>query len=154
VITSPVYAHGVGQLADPCWTIELVKPPTGGDELEAGHWTSREDAEEALPGSTMQDRPAAALRVVQEDFRCTTLILVCGETYVYQGEEDQSHFVDEAHLFSCIPDDEVVQVGPDLFAERLHCDVCAAAIEQREDDPTEVADQQRLLGELDRGGAS
>lgn len=147
MITAPVWAHGVGKLAEPCWTIEPVTAPALGDELETGHWQDQADAEEALPGYATERRPASSLRVVQEDFRCTTLILLCGDTYVYQGDEDQSHFADEAHLFSSIPVGEVVQVGPDLFAEKYHCEKCIDAIREHEQSPADpaVPGQQSLL---------
>lgn len=143
--TTPIYPHGIGLLPAPCWTIELVKPGPD-DEPDIGHWLTRDAAEKILPRYATEEHPAGDWRVVQEEFRCTTVILLCGEQFEYEGDQTETHFVDEPNAVASMELARVVQVGPGLFAEPMHCEACDDAIANRPEPVAEIPGQTQIGG--------
>lgn len=134
-MTTPILdAYGIGQLATPCWTIVMADgtdfDPTGC--WDPGHFETREDAETRLLELASDDRPAAFMELAPESFCCTTLILVCGDKFIYQGEYDTSHFVDDRNLRDCMDVSDVVDLGANRYADRSCCATCDRSIEAME----------------------
>lgn len=128
---------GIGQLDEPCWTFELAGGAPVEEDDGAGHY-NRADAETAAAAYKATTRKD--VQVVQEGFRCYDLILMCGTTFVYHGDYDENHFVDENNLRTAMEQHRVVQVGPDQYAEPGCCNSC--------NDAAKLLEEETARGEL------
>jgi hypothetical protein len=131
-MTAPILTgYGIGHLPEPCWTIVMVDDtefdPTG--MLDPGHYETQLKAEAALPGFADDDRPAVFMKVTTEDFRCLTLVLICGDEFIDQGgDEEYAHFVDTQELRASMKTAGIVDLGENRFAQPDCCTTCTTAI--------------------------
>lgn len=96
---------GLHTLPDPCYTIDIAGSDEGPD-FEGGHSHYLSEADAAAAVKKMQDDwdddDPRVLEIRQEDFHCLTAVSLCGVLFVYEGDEDQSHFVDRQNLLDCM----------------------------------------------------
>lgn len=133
-MTTPILTEppGARQLPDPCWTVIMADgtPWSKDGEWTPGCWSTRERAEQGLLGLVDDDRPGPFMEVIQEDFRCWHLTLICGAEFVFDGEVEQTHFEDRTDLLEAMEAENVVQLdGVGRYAIAECCADCKAEID-------------------------
>lgn len=86
---------GVGPRPQPCWTILNEAGEGVGYEGAEYHYDSREKAEQDAATYT-----GMTVTVTQHEFSCWTATLLCGEPFIYEGDDQEQHFADEANLLN------------------------------------------------------
>lgn len=116
----------VGPRPEPCWTV-LKDDGEGTGYLGAEfHFETREKAEaDARTYGTIK----VTVTQVPGKVCCWTATLLCGEQFVYQGDDDEVHFADEAHLLSCADvQGNLVIPGKGLTCDpTADCETCTPA---------------------------
>lgn len=132
---------GVHTLPEPCYTIVIVGRDEGPD-FEGGysHYLSEAEAAEAVRQmqDSWDDDDQRVLEIRQEEFRCIQAVSLCGTVYVYEGDVDQSHFVDRQNL-----DDSMSVWAPEgwqIVAGAVLCDdsACRVCHPEQAGDPLTV----------------
>lgn len=129
---------GIRQLPGPCWTV-LLGDEGAGFEGAMYHYLSEQAALDALPDYRIEEEDDddrarnARLRVVPVDdvagLVCWEAYLLCGEQFVHEVDDAQSHFTDRDEVLSMIAEDGLMPVRPDVFA--CDSDVCQVCIPVR-----------------------
>jgi hypothetical protein len=114
---------GVSQKAEPCWTVLKEDGDGTGYQGAENHYDTRELAEaEAKMYANMKVTVTQSPR----GFRCWTATLLCGEQFIYEGDESEVHFADERHLLDCADvQGNMLIPGKGLVCDDLNdCEVC------------------------------
>jgi putative hydrolase of HD superfamily len=115
---------GVRPLADPCWTLQDSNGLPAYDEYEP-HYLTEAEGREAAANYGFKDGPKP--RVVQLEKACWTATLLCGELFVYDGDDSPAvHFEDEADLLTAMAEDGLFCVKPGVFT--CNTDDCAVCL--------------------------
>jgi hypothetical protein len=129
---------GVHGLPEPCYTI-IVVGSLDGPDFEGGfsHYIGEAVAAEALTELQRDADDREDTRVFEirpEEFHCVQAVSLCGRLFVYEGDVDQSHFVDRQNLIDSMEvfgDDPGWQVTPDgaVLCDDAVCRTCRAEID-------------------------
>lgn len=114
---------GVAARPEPCWTVLNEDGEGIGYEGAEYHFEQKTEAEQDA-----KNYPGMVVTVAQvgDGFCCWTATLLCGKPFIYEGDEREVHFADEAHLLACASvQGNLVIPGKGLTCDPTEqCDVC------------------------------